>query len=419
VHSNGAATGLSAARLPLHEEWEKRFPVDLVVEMNEQVRLWFYAMLYVSVVLTGKAPYKEVVTYSKVLDKKGEPMHKSAGNSVKLDDALVYGADCLRWFYLSNPLTKSLKFNLDEVKKSWRDFHMFSNAAKLYLDNNTQGKQTELDNLDNWLLARVTQAGSLMQKALEKRDTMQYVVAASRFMRDFSQVYVRANREKYKAGDVAALKTTQTALSMFCVYLAPAVPFYADTLYQLLGHDNSVHLSPWPNEALTALDQKLLTEFAAANSFANDLRNARQVANVPLRQPLGRAVMPACENMFSSWLAKETNVWTLQWDASKTEVYLDTNLTDELKQAGLLRQFVRLYRQARKNAGLQEGELCTLMLFADNEDEFVSYLKTLSGSQWEQWAACVRWVNAPLPGSSSLKLGNTNLELQLSAFCER
>src|SRR5258705_346719 len=40
--------------------WEKWFPADLVVEMREQIRLWFYSMLFMSVTLVGSSPYKRV-----------------------------------------------------------------------------------------------------------------------------------------------------------------------------------------------------------------------------------------------------------------------------------------------------------------------------------------------------------------------
>ena len=52
-YATGAAKGLTTADLPDHAYWEEWFPADWVSEMREQIRLWFYSQLFMSVVLTG------------------------------------------------------------------------------------------------------------------------------------------------------------------------------------------------------------------------------------------------------------------------------------------------------------------------------------------------------------------------------
>src|SRR5439155_1051208 len=84
----GAGEGLTVADLPSHEEWEQWFPADWVSEMREQIRLWFYSMLFMSVALEGRAPYRRVLSYEKVNDETGRPMHKSWGNAIWFDDDL-------------------------------------------------------------------------------------------------------------------------------------------------------------------------------------------------------------------------------------------------------------------------------------------------------------------------------------------
>src|SRR5262249_15895817 len=50
-YAAGAGVGLTLADLPSHEEWERWFPADWITEMREQIRLWFYSMLFMSVAL--------------------------------------------------------------------------------------------------------------------------------------------------------------------------------------------------------------------------------------------------------------------------------------------------------------------------------------------------------------------------------
>ena len=81
-YATGAAEGLTTADLPDHAYWEKWFPADWVSEMREQIRLWFYSQLFMSVVLTGRAPFRQVLGYEKMLDERGREMHGSWGNTI-------------------------------------------------------------------------------------------------------------------------------------------------------------------------------------------------------------------------------------------------------------------------------------------------------------------------------------------------
>ncbi|HKW93538.1 MAG TPA: class I tRNA ligase family protein, partial [Methylomirabilota bacterium] len=47
--------------------WARWFPADFVVEMAAQIRGWFYAMLFMSVALEGRAPYRTVMAHERVL----------------------------------------------------------------------------------------------------------------------------------------------------------------------------------------------------------------------------------------------------------------------------------------------------------------------------------------------------------------
>ena len=79
--------------------------------MREQIRLWFYSMLFMGVVLDGRAPYERVLTYEKVNDETGRPMHKSWGNAIWFDDAIEeMGADVMRWMYAAQPPAQNLNF---------------------------------------------------------------------------------------------------------------------------------------------------------------------------------------------------------------------------------------------------------------------------------------------------------------------
>ena len=62
--------------------FEKQFPADVVIEGIDQTRGWFYSLLAVSTLFTGKAPYKRVLSLGHVLDENGQKMSKSKGNAL-------------------------------------------------------------------------------------------------------------------------------------------------------------------------------------------------------------------------------------------------------------------------------------------------------------------------------------------------
>ena len=103
-YGDGAAAGLTGADLPDHAYWEEWFPADWVSEMREQIRLWFYSQLFMSVALTGRAPYRKVLGYEKMLDETGREMHGSWGNQISASEAFErMGADVMRWQFCQQP----------------------------------------------------------------------------------------------------------------------------------------------------------------------------------------------------------------------------------------------------------------------------------------------------------------------------
>ena len=58
------------------EAWRKNYPAEWITEMREQVRLWFYSMLFMSVVLEDRAPYDRVLSYNTVVSEDGSKFSK-------------------------------------------------------------------------------------------------------------------------------------------------------------------------------------------------------------------------------------------------------------------------------------------------------------------------------------------------------
>ena len=134
-YATGAAKGLTTADLPDDAYWEEWFPADWVSEMREQIRLWFYSQLFMSVALTGRAPFRKVLGYEKMLDEHGREMHGSWGNMIDAEDAFArMGADVMRWQYCAQPPDRNLLFGFGPAQEIKRRLLTLWNSAKFLAD---------------------------------------------------------------------------------------------------------------------------------------------------------------------------------------------------------------------------------------------------------------------------------------------
>jgi isoleucyl-tRNA synthetase len=310
-YATGASEGLSGADLPDHAYWEQWFPADWVSEMREQIRLWFYAISFMSVTLTGDSPYRRVLTYEKLLDETGREMHRSWGNAIEADEALErMGADVIRWMFCQQVPSQNIRFGYgpaDEVKRRlltlWNSVSFFVTYANIegwqpQWEDVSQGpaRKGGLRPLDRWLLARVQELVTEATAAYEDYWTPRVTRAFEAFVDDLSNWYVRRSRPRFWRGDEAALRTLWYSLVQALRVVSPVMPFLADHLWRTLvgpcrDAPESIFLAGWPEPVDSLLDHELLAEVGAARRVAELARAARSRAGLKLRQPLRRLVV--------------------------------------------------------------------------------------------------------------------------------
>jgi isoleucyl-tRNA synthetase len=301
-YATGAAKGLTKADLPDHAYWEKWFPADWVSEMREQIRLWFYSQLFMSVALVGRAPYRRVLGYEKMLDENGREMHASWGNTIAAEEAFErMGADVMRWQYCAQPSDRNLLFGFGPAHEIKRRLLTFWNSVKFFVDYaNIEGyapsfatlePQGDLRPLDRWLVERTRQLVADAEDGYEATLTVDVIRAFDAFVDDVSNWYIRRSRRRFYASDEAAFRTLWYALVQSLRVISPVMPFLADHLWRNLVPDGpaSVHLVPWPE--VEEPDRQLLDEIAQVRRVVELGRQARSVSGLKLRQPLRRLVV--------------------------------------------------------------------------------------------------------------------------------
>jgi isoleucyl-tRNA synthetase len=305
-YATGAARGLTTADLPDHAYWEQWFPADWVSEMREQIRLWFYSQLFMSVALTGRAPFRRVLGYEKMLDESGREMHGSWGNMIEAEDAFErMGADVMRWQFCAQPPDRNLLFGFGpahEIKRKlltlWNSVKFFVDYARIEQFRPVWGElpsQGDLRPLDLWLLDRTHSFVREATDAYESFLTIDVIRAYESFIDDVSNWYIRRSRRRFWDGDQAALHVLWLALVQSLRVVAPVMPFLTEHLWQLLVRDAdgdppaSVHLGGWPDAPEP--DEELLAEVAEVRRVVGLGHQARAASQLKLRQPLRRLVV--------------------------------------------------------------------------------------------------------------------------------
>ena len=353
--------------------WRKWFPAELVIEMRAQVRLWFYSMLFMSVTLEGKTPYKNVLAYEEVRDEKNQPMHKSMGNVIWFDEAVEkIGADVMRWMYIIQNPAFPLPFGYTAAKDVTRHFIVIDNLAnyiKLYCKK-SKGKGKDI--ASKWILSKIESLKKEFTENLEKLRPNVAIKALKEFLLvDLSRRYgqiIRGELDKKEVRGTLAYCFIE-ALKL----LAPVCPFITEKIWQELRKElklkeESIHLCDWPIADKKKINKKLEEDFALTLEIIERGLAERAKAAIGLRWPLAKAIVKTDKTLskeLQEIIAKQLNVKKTileKGKKGKLAVKLDTKLTPELEAEGFAREIARKIQTERKKAGLQKEDKIFLAL---------------------------------------------------------
>jgi isoleucyl-tRNA synthetase len=316
--------------------WQRWFPADVVVEMMAQLRGWFYALLVMSVTLTGRAPYRTVVAHERVLGADGREMHKSWGNAIWFDEAVdEMGPDVIRYLFASQSVAEPVRFGHEaarEVKRKfltlWNVYGLFVTYANIDRPRLGSGlvSPAGASGLERWLLGRLQVVVGEVGSALDAYQVPRALATLEEFIReDLSNWYVRRRRRQFWKGEMDADKhlayaTLHHVLVRVSQLLAPVVPFVAERVYQTLVAERqphapaSVHLTDFPVPDPAVEDREAEAGMVLVRRVLSVGLAARSSTKLKVRQPLARALVVVPDGMrrwveeYRSDLADELNV---------------------------------------------------------------------------------------------------------------
>ena len=341
------------------EFFKKNFPAECVIEMKEQIRLWFYSLLFMSVTLTGKAPYKKVIGFAMLVAEDGSKFSKSGPNNISFNDLVdKTGADVIRYLFASNNMLNDTRFGFsitDEIKRKllglWNAY-VFFNTYALIDKPKLEGFKVNFesfDTTDKWLWE---QCNKFVENSTVNYDNNNYFLV----VRDFENLidnltnwYIRVNRRRFWKSDdeedkLNAYFSLYNALKTICRVMSPILPFMAEHIWQNMVREveksekESIFLSSFPTASdvrFPNLDEQTqaVREIIA---IGQRLRNENQIK---VKQPLKTMFLNVNESAqkaaktFEQIIKDELNIKEIVFENDNNK-FNDAYLTVNFKTAG-------------------------------------------------------------------------------------
>jgi isoleucyl-tRNA synthetase len=384
------------------------YPADYICEAIDQTRGWFFTLLAVAALLGKKAPYKNVLSLGLVLDAQGQKMSKSRGNAVEPMDLMKkYGADAVRWYFftINQPWDEKL-FKEEDVSVCLRKFFLILWNCfaywKTYGDVRNRTPHSTVRSpiciINKWVLARLNQIIEGATKLLDDYEIVEAARLIENFViEDISHWYIRRIRDIMKNQKSKDAKETNATLGCILLntvkLLAPFAPFISETVYQEMNPPSpklrrarkSVHLENFPVfKNLSAKEKKLLKDMETVRDIVSKALELRAKAGIKIRQPLQSLKIKNLKLKIGDELLDlikgEMNVKQILFDKNiKEEIELDTIITTELKEEGILRELIRRMQDIRKKEGLKPNQMAEFYIATDNAGKnfLVKYAKEI------------------------------------------
>lgn len=192
-------------------------------------RFW-HKFLYDIGVVGMPEPYQKRTSHGMILGESGDKMSKSRGNVVNPDDIIDnFGADTMRLYEMFiGDFEKAVSWQENGVKGARRFLDRVWAMADFLTDET--GIQPEIETLLNQTIKKVT----------DDYENLKFNTAIAQMM--------TLVNELYRVG-----KVTKTEFEILLTLLNPIAPHLTEELWETLGHQTVLSLSPWPSYDETKL----------------------------------------------------------------------------------------------------------------------------------------------------------------------
>ncbi|OAS83410.1 MULTISPECIES: isoleucine--tRNA ligase [Metabacillus] len=285
----------SSHQAVLLERDDLQRPADLYLEGSDQYRGWFNSSLSTAVAVTGKAPYKGVLSHGFALDGEGRKMSKSLGNTVLPSKVMKQlGGDILRLWVASVDYQADVRVSDAILKQVAEVYRKIRNTFRFLLGNladfDPATDKVSLENLrdvDRYMLVKLNK---LTKRVKDSYDQYEFAaiyhavhnfctIELSSFYLDFAKdvLYIESKENQERRAIQTVLYETLLSLVKL---VTPILPHTADEVWEHIDSvtEESVQLVDMPEVKSYPQAEKLEKKWDAFMALRDDVLKALEVA---------------------------------------------------------------------------------------------------------------------------------------------
>lgn len=393
--------------------FKSNFPANLVSEGMDQTTGWFFTMHVLATILFKSEAFKTAIVNGFVVSENVEKLSKSKINYLPAEKLLdEFGADIIRLCYYNTPISKGEDTNINKgtlVFQRQKLLFPILNIYK-YLKLYTSIHEWSMDEefvkinlsirphniLDTWILTKLNKTIYDTTQAINGYKIQEALTEITDLVDNLSKWYIRRSRNRFVNGDKEALNTLYYTFIEILKLVAPFTPFITEYLYQDIlsnyssNYPISIHLNEYPEyNKKTYNNLSVILEKMEIVRDITTLGNHLRIKNmIKLKQPLSCMYLQfyGNQNLRDKRLLKvikeELNIKEIKLVKSipKADRYIsdksiyfeiayDINITNKLKEEGILNEIIRKLQLLRKisNTGINQK----ISISIATEDEYL------------------------------------------------
>ncbi len=281
-----------------HAALKERYGVeqaDIYLEGSDQYRGWFNSSLSTGVALTGKAPYKTVISHGFTLDGEGRKQSKSLGNTVDPNKVCSeLGADIFRLWVSSVEYQADVRVDQNLLRQVSESYRKIRNTFRFLLGNvfdfdpsKDKVPFEKMPEIDQFMICKLNEIVENVHSAYNEYEFAEVFRSVLNFMtNELSSFYLDFTKDILYIEDANSLarRSIQTVfyetLCALTTILTPIIPHTTEEVYGYMPGDKkeSIYLVDMYKPTHYLGSSELLTKYADLMNVRSDVLKALEEA---------------------------------------------------------------------------------------------------------------------------------------------